>query len=90
MGGLAEANASVDSIIAFWTSDARVILPVNHRCGHGGAARHGSRQKASGIRITWTPDSAVVSPSGDVGYTYGPSYYSPDEKVFFTRLRDAT
>lgn len=23
-----------------------------------------------GFHITWTPDSAVVSPSGDFGYTY--------------------
>ena len=70
---LSDAGADVDSIVAFWTPDARVILPGQDVLVGTAAIRRmvaGTRD-IPGFHITWTPDSAVVSASGDLGYTYG-------------------
>jgi ketosteroid isomerase-like protein len=70
---LTSAGRSPDSILAYWTEDARVVSP-------GLATREGKRAirqmvtgslAARGFHITWTPEAAVVSRSGDLGYTYG-------------------
>ena len=80
---LAGANGSADSIVAYWTSDARVILP-GQPIVIGTEALRGmvsSMQAIPGFHITWTPETAVVAPSGDVGYTYGTnSITAPDAK----------
>jgi ketosteroid isomerase-like protein len=70
---LAQADAPVDSVVAYWTSDARVILPGQPVLVGTEAIRQmvaGSRA-IPGFRISWTPDSAAVSPNGDFGYTWG-------------------
>ena len=70
---LAAANAPVDSVVAYWTSDARVILPGQPVLVGTDAIRQmvAGTRAIPGFHISWTPDSAVVSPSGDFGYTYG-------------------
>ena len=70
---LAEAEAPVDSVVAYWTSDARVILPGQPVLVGTEAIRQmvAGTRAIPGFRISWTPDSAVVSPSGDFGYTWG-------------------
>jgi len=70
---LAEADAPVDSLVAYWTSDARVILPGQPVLVGTDAIRQmvAGTRAIPGFRISWTPDSAVVSPSGDFGYTWG-------------------
>jgi ketosteroid isomerase-like protein len=70
---LAAANGSVDSIVAYWTADARVILPGQPILVGTNAIRQmvAGLQAIPGFHISWTPDSAVVSPGGDFGYTYG-------------------
>jgi len=70
---LAEADAPVDSVVAYWTSDARVILPGQPVLVGTEAIRQmvAGTRAIPGFRITWTPDSAAVSPSGDFGYTWG-------------------
>lgn len=78
---LAEADAPVDSVVAYWTSDARVILPGQPVLVGTDAIRQmvaGTRSNP-GFKISWTPDSALVSPSGDFGYTWGANRItSPD------------
>jgi len=69
----ASGARNVDSILAYWTPDARVFIPGQN--GYVGTAA--IRQMVSGslampgFAITWAPDSAVVAASGDLGYTYG-------------------
>ena len=70
---LAAANGPVDSIVAYWSADARVILPGQPIVVGTAAIRQMivDMQAIPGFQISWTPDSAIVSPSGDFGYTYG-------------------
>ena len=70
---LATANGPVDSVVAYWTADALVILPGQPVLVGTGAIRQmvGATRAIPGFHISWTPDSAVVSQSGDFGYTYG-------------------
>lgn len=70
---VADAGTNVDSIVAFWTDDARVAMP-GQSIFHGKASIR-EMVKGSlatpGFHISWTPDSAVVSQSGEFGYTFG-------------------
>ena len=80
---LAASGGNLDSVVAFWTDDARVAM-AGQSVVHGKAALR-EMVKGSlaipGFKISWTPDSAVVSASGDLGYTYGTnSVTAPDEK----------
>lgn len=68
----AEAG-NVDSILDYWTNDARVLLPDQPTLVGKPALRSmvSGSLAIPGFHITWKPDSAVVSVSGDLGYTYG-------------------
>ena len=70
---LAEATAPVDSIVAYWSPDARVILPGQPIVVGTAALRNmvAGTRAIPGFHISWTPDSAVVSPGANFGYTYG-------------------
>jgi len=70
---LAASNGSVDSIVAYWTANARAILPGQPVVIGTKAIRQmvAAMQVIPGFHISWAPDSAVVSPGGDFGYTYG-------------------
>ena len=70
---LAAANGPVDSIVAYWTADARVVLPGQPVVVGTDAIRQmvAAMQGIPGFRISWSPDAAVVSPGGEFGYTYG-------------------
>jgi ketosteroid isomerase-like protein len=67
------AGGDADSLVAFWTDDARVAM-AGQPLVHGKVAIR-EMVKGSmaipGFRISWTPDSAVVSESGDLGFTFG-------------------
>ena len=69
----AAATGNVDSIVSFWTEDARVLLP--DQPAHVGTEAIRKMVTASlaipGFQISWTPENAIVSASGDMAYTYG-------------------
>jgi ketosteroid isomerase-like protein len=74
----ASAGTNADSVVAFWTDDARVVGPNDptlegkqaiHQMVAGGFA-------TPGFHVTWTPEAAVVSASGDLGYTRGTNEFT--------------
>ncbi len=69
----AAATGNVDSILPYWTEDARVLLTDQPAYVGTEAIRQMVTASLAipGFQISWTPDSAVVSASGDLGYTYG-------------------
>jgi ketosteroid isomerase-like protein len=77
----AAAGTDVDSILSFWTDDARVVT-ADQPTYHGKAAIRDMITAAMaipGFHVTWTPDSAVVAASGDLGYTFGTNVFTmPD------------
>jgi ketosteroid isomerase-like protein len=80
-GKLAATSKNVDSVVAYWTDDARVLLTGQPVISGKSAIREmvAGTMKIPGFRVTWTPDSAVVSRSGDLGYTYGTNEFTvPD------------
>jgi ketosteroid isomerase-like protein len=69
----AAASGNVDSIVSFWTEDARVLLPDQPSYVGTEAIRKMVTASLAipGFQISWTPESAIVSASGDMAYTYG-------------------
>ena len=67
------ASGNVDSVVAFWTDDARVAMSGQPILQGKAAIREMVKGSMAipGFQISWTPDSAVVSESGDLGYTFG-------------------
>jgi len=92
---VASDGKNADSVLAYWTEDARVVMPGAPILAGKPAIRgmvEGS-MKTPGFHITWTPDSGVVSRSGDLGYTYGTNEFTaPDStgKLVTTRGRYLT
>ena len=79
----ASTGKDVDSIVSFWTEDARVVQPGQPTL-QGKASIRGmvtSVMALPGFHITWSPDSAVVSGGGDLAYTFGTNEVTaPDAK----------
>ncbi len=78
---LASQGKDVERILSFWTDDAKVY-PVGLPVIEGKQAIRefvtGSLS-IPGFRISWEPGDAVVSPSGDMGYTTGRNHVTmPD------------
>ena len=69
----AAATGNVDSIVSFWTEDARVLLPDHPAYVGTEAIRKMVTTSLAipGFQISWTPENAIVSASGDLAYTYG-------------------
>jgi ketosteroid isomerase-like protein len=75
------AGGNPDSVLAFWTDDARVAMPGAPVFAGKAALRQMVTNSFSmpGFHISWTPERAVVAASGDLGYTTGTNTVSmPD------------
>lgn len=75
---VAGAGQNVDSIVSFWTDDAKVAQPGQPTV-EGKTAIKGmvtSMLAIPGFHVTWNPESAVVSSSGDLGYTSGTNAFT--------------
>jgi ketosteroid isomerase-like protein len=86
---LSSAGKSPDSVLAFWTEDARVVMPGQATLQ--GKAPIGqmvtSSLRTPGFHVTWTPDTAVVSEGGDLGYTTGTNEFTvPDSAGKTTKI----
>lgn len=92
---VAGAGQNVDSIVSFWTDDARVVLP-GQPVVHGKPAIKemvAGMTAIPGFHITWTPDSAVVAAAGDLAYTFGTNQFTapdPTGKLVTTNGRYLT
>jgi ketosteroid isomerase-like protein len=78
---LASEGKDVERILSFWTEDAKVFPPGAPVVDGKQAIREFVTSSLSipGFRISWEPAEAVVSPSGDMGYTIGRNHLTmPD------------
>jgi len=75
-------TTDVERIVSFWTDDA-VIYPPRQAAVAGKAAIRryvGDSLKIPGFSVSWKPAAAVVSASGDLGYTTGTNSFTfPDD-----------
>ena len=77
------ASAGIaDSLLAYWTDDARVVMPSQPMFQGKSAIRQMvmNNMAIPGFHITWNPEGAVVSQSGDLGYTYGTNEVTVPER----------
>jgi len=83
------AGQNADSILSYWTDDARVVMPGQPVLEGKSAIRQmvASSLAMHGFRITWTTQAAVVARSGDLGYTTGNSEMTvPDSTGTLSKL----
>jgi len=66
----AAATGNVDSAVAYWSDDAVVLEPDQPAYDGKAAIRRmvEASMKIPKFSITWEPERASISPSGDVGY----------------------
>ena len=71
----ATLGKDMERIVSYWAEDAVVFAPgENPVMGKGAARKHMTgRFKTPWFSLTWKPERAVVSASGDIGYTSGTS-----------------
>jgi ketosteroid isomerase-like protein len=86
---VASSGTNADSVVTFWSEDASVAMPSAPLVSGKNALRSMviSSLGAPGFHITWSPERAVVSKSGDLGYTTGTNEISvPDPAGKVTKI----
>ena len=77
----AGGTTDVERIVSYWTDDAVIYPPRETPVAGKAAIRRyvGDSLKIPGFAISWKPADAVVSASGDLGYTTGTNSFTfPD------------
>jgi ketosteroid isomerase-like protein len=75
------AGTDVERIVSYWTDDAVIYAPREAPVAGKAAIRKyvGDSLKIPGFSVSWKPAAAVVSASGDLGYTTGTNTFTfPD------------
>lgn len=74
----AAAGGDIEHILTFWTDDAVIYFPNAPVVSGKEAIRQfiTSNRKKLGFSLRWEPTEAVVSASGDMGYTAGTAQLS--------------
>ncbi len=74
----AAGTKDLERIVSFWTEDAVVYPPREAPVAGKAAIRKyvGESLKVPGFAISWKPGEAVVSASGDLGYTTGTNSFT--------------
>src|SRR2546423_5353211 len=80
---ISSTSRNTDSVVTFWSDDARVAPPNGPLLRGKAALREmvASSYAAPGFHITWTPENAVVAASGDLGYTTGTNEVSMQDST---------
>ena len=69
----ASSGKNVDSVVAYWSEDGRVIMGSQPIVQGKEAIRKMVTASFANpkFHISWTPERAVVASAGDIGYTVG-------------------
>ena len=69
---------NIDSVLTFWTDDARVIAPGQPPVVGRAAIREMLTQTAKmpGFSVSWQTNDVIVAPSGDVAWSLGPNVFT--------------
>ena len=81
---------NVDSIVGFWTSDARIISPGQTPLSGRDAIRKmvSDGLDTPGFSVSWNTTDVVVGPAGDVAYSFGTNVFTmPGAKGRLDTLR---
>jgi len=74
----AAPSGNIDSIVSFWTDDARVIAPGQPpRVGRAAIRQMvDESSKMPGFSISWQTTDVVVGPSGDIAYSFSTNVFT--------------
>src|SRR5262245_802112 len=87
---VASAGKDVEKIVAYWSDDAIIYPPAQPAASGKTAIRNYVTQslRSPFFSISWKPAQAVVSDSGDLGYTMGSNEITvPDPTGKVARLQ---
>jgi uncharacterized protein (TIGR02246 family) len=75
---VAAQTGDIDSLLSFWTEDARIIAPGQPPLVGRTAIREMLVQSAAipGFSVSWQTTDVIVAPSGEVAWSFGPNVFT--------------